>query len=101
MATSLTGLVAVTSDTVTATVAVNTPNITVSGNVITANLVASANITAINIAASGVTNAGTVINLTPTAVPPPVPTQGTIYYDSFMNMLRVYNGVAWGNVSMS
>jgi hypothetical protein len=42
-----------------------------------------------------------VIRLTPLMVSPSSPTQGTIYYDGFMNMLRVYNGTTWGNVALS
>jgi hypothetical protein len=101
MAVDLTGLNSVTASNVNASTSMNTPNIVVTGNVTAANVVASGNISANNITITTVTNVGTILNLTPTVTPPTTPTQGTIYYDSFMNMLRVYNGTAWGNVSIS
>lgn len=101
MATSLTGLTDIASGNVNAAIRMNTLNITVSDTVSTANLTASGNITAGNITATTITNAGTVLKLTPIPTAPATPTQGTIYYDSFMNMLRVYNGIQWGNIAIS
>lgn len=98
------------ANTVTGLTAITTANITATANVTAANVVATAvtcvtatatgNVTANVVTALSSTNVGTMLSLTPRNTAPTNPTQGTVYYDSFFNVLRVYNGTAWGNVAI-
>jgi hypothetical protein len=71
-----------------------------SANMAVTNLSAASNVSASNITVTGSTTIGTVMKLIPTSTEPTAPSQGMIYYDSAMVRLRVYNGTAWGNVTI-
>jgi hypothetical protein len=92
LATVSTANLAVTSNTITQT-------LVVSGTAQIGNISTAGNITAGNIAVTD-TTVTSVMKLTPIAAPPASPSQGTVYYDSFINALRVYNGTSWGNVAI-
>ena len=96
---TITGLTSVTTGTLTATSLTSTTAF-ISGTLGAGNASVSGNLSVGNVSVTG-TTVGTVMKLTPLMTPPSGPTQGTIYYDGFMNMLRVYNGTTWGNVALS
>jgi hypothetical protein len=100
LANVVTGLTSVSANNFVATANVNASNVT-AVSVNTTNATATGNISANNFIAVSSTSVGTVMRLTPTSTAPLSPTQGTIYYDSFLNMLRVYNGTSWGNVALA
>lgn len=100
LATTIGGLATVSTTNLVATTQITTSTLVASQTVQAANISVTGNITTSNIAATTSTTVGTFLRLTPTATPPSAPTQGTVYYDSFINMLRVYNGTSWGNVAL-
>jgi hypothetical protein len=71
-----------------------TANIT--GNINAGNLVTTGNVTV-----TGNISLGALVRLTPQTDAPTSPLRGMIYYDSAFNKLRVYNGSAWGNISVT
>lgn len=101
LATSLSGLVSVAAGNVNVSATLRSANITSTNSIIANTIVASSNVTANNLSATASTNAGALLKLTPQMTPPASPTQGTIYYDGFLNVLRVHNGLTWGNVALS
>jgi hypothetical protein len=101
LADTITGLATVSTTNLVATTQITTSSLVVNGTAAAANISTAGNITASNIAATTSTTVGTFLRLTPISSPPPSPTQGTVYYDGFINMLRVYNGTTWGNVALS
>jgi hypothetical protein len=100
LANTIGGLATISTANLTATSQITTQSLVASGTVSAVNVSASGNISGGNIAAVTSTSVGTFLKLTPIASPPSSPTQGTVYYDSFINMLRVYNGTSWGNVAL-
>ena len=100
LANVVTGLTSVSANNFIASANINASNVT-AVTVNTTNATATGNISANNVVVTSSTTVGTVMRLTPTSTAPLSPTQGTIYYDGFLNMLRVYNGTSWGNVAMS
>jgi hypothetical protein len=101
LATSLSGLVSVAAGNVNVSATLRSANITSTNSLIANTITASNNVTANNLSATSSTNAGVLLKLTPQMTPPASPTQGTIYYDGFLNVLRVHNGLTWGNVALS
>lgn len=100
LANTIGGLATISTTNLVATTQITTSTLVASGTIQAANISSSGNITASNIAATTSTTVGTFLRLSPIASPPPSPSQGTVYYDSFINMLRVYNGTSWGNVAL-
>lgn len=100
LANTIGGLVAVSTANLTATSTITTQTLVASGQVQAANISVTGNIASGNITATTSTTVGTFLKLTPIPSPPPSPAQGTVYYDSFINMLRVYNGTSWGNIAL-
>lgn len=96
----ITGLASVATGTLAAT-GITSTTVQATGNITGGNIVTAGMISAGNVSVTGTTTVGTVMKLTPLLIAPVSPTQGTIYYDGFMNMLRVYNGISWGNVALS
>jgi len=101
LSSSLDGLSSITTSNINVEFSITSANITSTDYLFANNVVGTGNSSANNLTVTTSTNVGTVMRLTPTMVAPPAPSQGTIYYDGFMNMLRVYNGTTWGNVSLS
>jgi len=97
---TISGLTSLATGTLTATSTTST-SLSVTGLLSAGNISTAGNVTAGNMTATGSATIGTMMRLTPLVTPPVSPTQGTIYYDGFMNMLRVYNGTSWGNISLS
>jgi hypothetical protein len=80
-------------------VAVSSSSLTVTGSpIITAGTI-TVDLPS-NVSVTGSTTIGTFLKLTPSTAPSS-PTAGTVYYDSGMNKLRVYNGTSWGNVTVT
>lgn len=98
---AITGLVSIAAGNASISGSVRASNVNVNNSVFTSNVAATNSITADNITVTTSSNLGDMMNLTPQPIPPVSPTQGTIYYDGFMNMLRVYNGTTWGNIALS
>jgi hypothetical protein len=96
----ITGLTSVATGTLAAT-GITSATVQATGNITGGNASVSGTVSAGNVSVTGTTTVGTVMKLTPLLTAPVSPTQGTIYYDGFMNMLRVYNGISWGNVALS
>lgn len=101
LANTIGGLASVSTTNLTVASTTTTSSLVATGTVVAANISVTGNITGGNITAASYTSAGTFLKLTPIASPPASPSQGTVYYDSFINMLRVYNGTSWGNVALS
>ena len=100
LANTITGLATVSTANLTATTQITTQSLVASQTIVAASISVSGNIAGGNISATTSTTVGTFLKLTPIASPPASPSQGTVYYDSFINMLRVYNGTSWGNVAI-
>lgn len=80
----------------TANLAFNT-----TGNVLTVDSVdAIVSVSTDNLTTYDYVSVGTFMQLTP-GTAPAGPTAGTVYYDSGMNKLRLYNGTSWGNISVT